>query len=462
MKILDSVLSEFEKISVIPRPSKYESKVAKYLVERLNELGVKAEIDEVGNVIGEVAASKDFENKPVVILQAHMDMVCVSDSSKNFDPLTDGIEIIREGEYLKAKGTSLGADDGIGIAIILHILANHSKHSRLRVIFTVDEETGMSGARGLNKKCLDADYLINIDSENVDELVVGSAGSMRIELKQTIDFVKPAMKNAFEVKISGLKGGHSGEAIGINHANAIKVLGEILSKLDCEIASVEGGRAMNVIPSEASAYMLVDTQNFNEISEKFLSTIRKQYDETNAQIEFKSVDKTEQVFSRSNFESFLKVISELEDGLHDSETSANIGVLKVEDSTVKIEYMPRFHSDHGREFMSEVAKSAAKVSNYEINFGETSPAWKSEKFDLAEKMIEIASQQGRQIKQRVIHGGLECSYFSAKNPNLEIVSIGTTNLDIHSPKERLLLSSVEPTVNLVMETLNFIAGVENE
>ena len=456
-EILKGVLKEFEKIASIPRSSKCESAVAEYLVGRLEALGAEVMIDKTGNVIAEIAAPSQ-EGEPLFALQAHMDMVCVSDGTKPYNPLTDGIELVRSGKYLKAKGTSLGADDGIGIAVILYILEHAESeqiHTPLRVIFTVDEEAGMSGARELSEKHLtDLKYLINIDSENVDELVIGSAGSTRIEFKRKMTRTAPTKSSAFKLKISGLKGGHSGEAIGIPHANAIKVLASVLKRLDCEIASVRGGRAMNVIPSEAEAVVMLDLEDWSDILRAFRYEIFSGFDEKNVDIKISNVvNPPERVFTSESTKSLLELVEELEDGLHDPETSANIGVLRASSKGVSLEYMPRFHSEAGREAMEKIALAAAERSNFEVKVGDITPPWKSGKNRLAECMKSIAHEQGRELTERVIHGGLECSYFSVKNPSLEIVSIGTTNLDIHSPKERLLLSSVEPTVKLIVETL---------
>ena len=456
-EILEGVLKEFEKIASIPRSSKCESAVADYLVGRLEALGAEVMIDKTGNVIAETAASSQ-EGEPLFALQAHMDMVCVSDGSRAYNPLTDGIELVRSGKYLKAKGTSLGADDGIGIAIILYILEHAEKeqiHTPLKVILTVDEEGGMSGARELSEKHLtDLKYLINIDSENVDELVTGSAGSLRIEFKRKAKMTTSTKPRAFKLKISGLKGGHSGEAIGIPHANAIKVLANVLRRLNCEVASVKGGRAMNVIPSEAEAVVKLDPEDWGNILKAFQDEIRSDFAEDSVNIKTSNVvEPPESVFTSESTQALLELIDQLEDGVHDPETSANIGVLRASSKGIRIEYMPRFHSEAGREAMEKIALTAAERNNFEVKMGEATPPWKSGKNRLAECMKSIARQQGRELTERVIHGGLECSYFSVKNPSLEIVSIGTTNLDIHSPKERLLLSSVEPTVKLIAETL---------
>ena len=453
MSILEKVLKEFEKIAAIPRPSHREGRVADYLADRLTELGMKVEVDEVGNVIANEAAVP-VQGEPLFVLQAHMDMVCVSDGSVEYNPLTDGIKLRREGEYLKAVGTSLGADDGMGIAIILYLLEEHEFSTKVRVIFTVDEESGMSGARGLDEKYLkDATYVINVDSENADEVVIGCAGSMRVGLNRQVKWTAPTMKESLKVKISGLKGGHSGEAIGIKHSNAIKIAGEILKRLNCEIACIEGGRALNVISSEAEAVVVTDRSDVDEVCKAIEGRIRADYEEPKALIEAEKIEFPEKVMSVQEVESLCKLIEKLKDGVYDREASANIGTLKTTEEGVKLEYMPRFHSESGRQIMEKIALEASQAGGFNINFGETSPAWKSEKDRLLKCALEVARKQGRELKVKVIHGGLECSHFMEKNPKLEIISLGTTNLDIHSPKERLLLSSVEPTVMLILGVL---------
>ena len=458
-KILEEVLKEFERIAAIPRPSKHEGTVADYLVDRLKALGAKVEKDETGNVIAEIAAPSS-EGKPQFVLQAHMDMVCVSDGKKPYNPLTDSIKLVRKGKYLRAEGTSLGADDGIGIAIILYLLENRAKEGitlPLKVIFTVDEEVGMTGASNLDEKHLNgAKYLLNIDSENAEELVIGSAGSMRIEFKRQAKPTTPTKSEAVKLRIAGFKGGHSGEAIGIPHANAIKVLAKSLRLLDCEVARIKGGRAMNVIPSEAEAVIMLDHKELPKITDVTAEVYKtsRELDENDMSVSMENIlNLPKQVFTAESTQALLKLIEMLEDGVHDSETSANIGVLKATSKGMMIEYMPRFHSETGYEVMKSSAIKAAEESGFKIDIGHITPPWKSENNDLADRMKAIAHEQGRELTKRVIHGGLECSYFSVKNPSLEIVSIGTTNLDIHSPKEKLLLSSVEPTVQLILETL---------
>ncbi len=291
-EILEGVLAEFEKLAEIPRPSKYEEKISRYLYQYLASLGFDVTQDNYRNIIAEIPASEGKENAPLTILQAHMDMVCVAEDGYQYNALTSPIKLVRTDKYLTAEGTSLGADDGMGIAEILYITKNFSEgkfqdvpHGPLRLIFTVDEEQGMSGAINLNAEHLeDAKFLINCDSEKFDEIVVGSAGNFRTDFTRDIDFIATdadkdlpeKLKATIEydlklvlgkeyvdaknitplkIKISGLRGGHSGDEIDANRANAIKILCNILREVNqrrhISLASIGGGTAMNVIPSTA-------------------------------------------------------------------------------------------------------------------------------------------------------------------------------------------------------------------
>ena len=484
-KVLEGVLREFKKIAAIPRPSGQELRVAHYLCDRLRRLGAAVEIDRVGNVIGEVSATEGYENKPLVVLQAHMDMVCVAEAGVKYNPLSDGIKLKRGEKYLEAAGTSLGADDGIGIAIILHVLQKVKKHGPWRVIFTVDEEVGMTGARGLDPRYLkDVKYLINVDSEDAEEIVTGSAGSVRIEFVRKIDWstAPPEQSNEqseqseqpeanaeyYSIKVQGLKGGHSGEAIDRPHANAIKVLGEVLGQLDCEISAVMGGSALNVIPSKAQALIVIPPRKgqekpLQELLGQVAETFRSKYDEPNLSITARGMMKPKRIMCKGDQKAVVALLKGIKSGVFESKegilTSANLGLIKSTDAAVYVGYMPRFHSMAGFQKVSKHATDVYVKSGFnEMNMSNFSREWSSRSDELADIMLEVARKQGRELKKRVIHGGLECSHFIEMNPKLQIVSVGTTNLDIHSPNEKLLLSSVEPTVALIVDTLKQLTG----
>ncbi len=253
------VLGEFLALTRIPRPSYYERVVSDYLVRTLTEAGIHAWRDEVGNVIAEKAATAGRENDPTIILQAHMDMVCVSADGALYEPTKDAIRTVRDGRYLRADGTSLGADDGIGIAVILAIFKDSGlSHGRLRAIFTVDEESSMTGVKGLDAKYLDADYLINCDSEDVDIITVSSAGSVNVDVRMQLTREEMQVdERAWSIEFRGLLGGHSGVDIDKDRANAILLLAELLAKLPhIRLAHLAGGMARNAIPSCAEAVIV--------------------------------------------------------------------------------------------------------------------------------------------------------------------------------------------------------------
>ena len=227
----------------------------------------------------------------------------------------------------------------------------------------------------------------------------------------------------------------------------------IIEKIDCELANINGGRAMNVIPSDCNATIVTNQTDVVEICKTIEKTVIERFEEPNLHIDIENVDLPERVIGQKDLDSLIGIIDLLIDGIYEEKTSANIGILKIEDNKIKIEHMPRFHTVHSQAEMERNINEASRRNGYEIAVCESMSPWQSDKQELCDRMIEIAKSHGRKLIKRVIHGGLECSYFSVKNPKLEIVSIGTTNLDIHSPRERLLLSSVKPTVKLLLEVL---------
>ena len=479
-EILESVLEEFGALAKIPRPSKHEQAVGRYLFERLKRLGLEVSIDPSGNVIAELAPSIGYENAPRVILQSHMDMVCVADEGIDFDPLTDPIKLRRSAEYLEAEGTSLGADDGIGIAIIIRILqtlVNNPErgHGAIRVIFTVDEEAGMSGAASLDRKYLeDAAFLINCDSENCEELVVGSAGSVHIDFHRRLQLENARGSHAFRLTVGGLRGGHSGEEINSGRANAIKLLGELLSMINdnggrVEIASINGGTAVNAIAACAQAEIVTafDLEHLQPIVDYFSANVQKKFRavDPNMKISIEKLKIPETIIDGSD--EIVELIDKLHSGVFAMstpelvETSANIGMVSTDDARLMLRYFPRSSVNEKLTAIVDDCRALAERLHFEIDTSEPSLAWEENKSSrLSQLMQEIfAAQNARRPAVKTIHAGLECSYFFAKNPALDIVSIGTTNEHIHSPRERLKLSTVPVQFNLIRAVLERIAAI---
>ncbi|MBQ7199267.1 MAG: beta-Ala-His dipeptidase [Selenomonadaceae bacterium] len=484
-EILEGVLDEFKKLSEIPRPSKHEEKVSSYLHQTLTTFGFDVTQDQFKNIIAEVPASEGKENAPLTILQAHMDMVCVAEDGYNFDALTDSIKLVRDEKFLTAEGTSLGADDGIGIAEILFITKNFFEgkfenipHGPLRLIFTSDEEQGMSGALNIHKEHFDdAKFLINCDSENFDDIVVGSAGNFRVDFTREIEFVDAENLLSFKIKVGGLRGGHSGIEIADNRANAIKVLAKVLREMKLRgmvrLANIFGGTAMNVIPSTADATILTNL-NFDDVKkicDEVAAQVKKIFiGEVNLTIDVETVDAPEKVFSGDDFKSLIDLLTLTHSGVYEMSgtspqfviASSNLGMIRTDDK-ITVQVMPRFNINELANELENVNKTLAKLTDFDVKFESYSPAWN---FKPDGKLSKIAAevfqrQNNFPAQVKIIHAGLECSHFIEKNPALDIISIGTTNEFIHSTQERLHLDTVTPQVNLIVETLKEISILSN-
>lgn len=480
-EILEGVLSEFEKLAAIPRPSKHEEQVSNYLKKYFEDLNFSVEQDSYKNIIAEIPAHPGRENAPITILQAHMDMVCVANDNYKYNPLTDPIKLIRTADYLQAENTSLGADNGIGVAIILYLAKNHKNfsHGRIRIIFTTDEEQGMSGAVNISDRFFkDAKFLINTDSENFDEIVIGSAGSVRVEFVKKLNLVEPNenLQNSFLIKISGLRGGHSGIEIAKNRANALKIMRDFLRLVKgrghFQVAGGCGGTAVNVIPSTVEAVIITDTdmENLHECAEMLKFQIKNKYDrgEPDFKITFENVERPAKVIATKDFSEFTNLITIVHSGVYATnnnmvETSANIGIVRVDGDILKVQLLARSNvSDMLNEFVT-MYNHAGEMTNFEVHCNKPSPTWESNPASfLSRIMAKIFKEQNKTAaKIHAIHAGLECGFFSVKNKNLDIISIGTTNENIHSPQEKLHLKTVEPEVNLLISTLGKISELED-
>lgn len=465
--MLEKVLDEFKKLAAIPRPSKHEEKISNFLRDYLQSYGFEVMQDEFKNIIAEIPAICGKEDTPRTILQAHMDMVCVAEENYKFNPLEDGIKLIRSEDFLTAEGTSLGADDGMGIAEILYIAKNHEKisHGPLRIIFTVDEEQGMGGAMNLDEKYLiDAEYFINCDSEIFEEIVAGSAGNIHVDFSRRIEYTAPKFSNAFKIKFSGLHGGHSGIEINKNFVNAIKLTAKFLNQENFQLAKFDAGTAPNVIPSESEIVIVTDF-SADEIAARadLLKNRVKNISGEDLNFEITPVTLPEKVLSAADFENLIALISTIHSGVYSVtgefvRTSANIGVIRTAEN-IEVNILARSNVSELLDEFKETFAQVSKLSNFEVKFGTPAPAWNFKPNSKLVKIVAKIFERQNNFAPKILtsHGGLECSFFAVKNPALDIVSIGTTNEFIHSTKERLHLKTVEPHVNLIIATLEKIA-----
>ena len=355
-------------------------------------------------------ASPGKKNSPLTILQAHMDMVCVAEEGCDFNPTTDAIKLIRGEKFLEAEGTSLGADDGIGVAEILYLVKNHDafEHGTLRIIFTVDEEQGMSGANGLDKRFLaDADFLINCDSEKFGELVAGSAGAVHATFRRELHYVRPDTKlgTNMEIKISGLRGGHSGEEISSGRVNAIKLAVQIMRTITrrgkIRMSYLRGGRAFNVIPDSATFVMATDLKanDVNNICAEIVRRIKKVYGATEPDIKIETtvIKRPDKVLHAKDYELLTNFIALMHSGVYLMSpedpaqvlASANLGVVRMDDNIVELKVLPRANADELLEELIDGFEQAGRLCAFETKISTPTPAWN---FNPDNKLLKLAEK----------------------------------------------------------------------
>ena len=480
-KLLEMVIAEFEALTRIPRPSGHERAVSDYLKKRFEELGCTVHQDESLNIIADLPASSGCETAPRTILQGHMDMVCVAEEGTVYDPLKDAIKLRRTEKFLMAEGTSLGGDDGIGVAEILAAFRCCKEHGPLRAIITVDEEQGMSGARNLAERYLmDADFLINCDSEDYHVLTVGSAGSVNLDFERKLTR-RAVHGTAWRIEVRGLHGGHSGERIGDGRGNAIRVLALALISLSARgtigLVDFTGGAARNAIPSTASAVICTELTE-HEI-QSVLASEKRRFDaiygvaDPNMSLACMPTEALYDAVSAEDLHAILALLALLRTGVYEMsrlhagkvETSANLGVVRMDKEAVRVQFFPRSSVNEQLDETIIYAQTAAQCTGFILHMGAPSPAWReNEKSTLARIICEVYAQHnnGAQMIVESIHAGLECSWHSAKNPALDMVSIGVTTRDIHSPKERVEIAAIVPEAYLIMETLYRIGSSKGD
>lgn len=458
------IIDEFMKFSVIPHPSGSEEAVGEYLMNWAKEHDIKCEMDSYGNVIMEKGASEGYEDAPLVILQSHMDMVCVADSDKEYNPKTDPIEIYRDGDFLKAKGTSLGADDGAGVAMMLYILSDNTlKHGAIRAIFTVEEETSMKGAENLDVKYLDAKYLLNLDWEEKDSISSSCSNTVSIIFDSDVNRCENTRK-AYKIKVMNLLGGHSGCDINLPRANAIKILANLLQDCDATVSSFTAGRVVNAICAEAEAVVVCDNQ-IREACRIFEEAVKAEYPNEKAiEITVEECD-AETTLTKEDSDKLISFLVSVHSGVFYMskytpdfvETSQNIGIVRVGDA-LHIEILARSSSKFHSEERKRAARALGIAYGYTLSIPSENPIWEEKgENDLIRIMKKAYSEVlGEELKVIGVHAGLECAFFSSVCPCLQMVSVGPQLYDVHSPKERWEISSLGDTIDFVVRALELM------
>ena len=471
------VFHYFDEVCQVPRPSKKEEKIRAYLLDFAKKHNLEAKTDEAGNVLIKKAASAGMENLKTVILQSHIDMVCEKnkDTEHNFD--TDPIQTYIDGEWLRAKGTTLGADNGIGVATELAVLASDDiKHGPIECLFTVDEETGLTGAFALKEGFMNGDILLNLDSEDDGELFIGCAGGANTTAIYPFPTEKaPQGWFFFRVSVKGLTGGHSGDDISKNRANANKLLNRFLvqtmQKYGMRLADIEGGNLHNAIPREAHALCAVPMEYKEAVRVDlniFISEIENEYSATepNLSMDLESEAPVEYVMEQKAMERFLLSIYAVHHGVYAMsqdipglvETSSNLASIKVCDGTIKVVTSQRSSILSSRKDMSQMVSAAFILGGATVTTGEGYPGWKP---NPSSEILKIAVESYKRLfgvepKVKAIHAGLECGLFLQKYPSLDMVSFGPTLRGVHSPDERMLIPTVEKFWNHLLDILAHI------
>ena len=474
------VFEQFAKINEIPRPSKHEENMIEYLKEFGKNHNLETLVDETGNVLIRKAATPGHENAATIILQSHMDMVCDKLVDVDFDFHKDAIQTYIDGDWLKAKGTTLGADDGIGCAIELAILAsNDIEHGPIECVFTRDEETGLTGAHGMKAGFMTGKMLINLDSEDEGLIFVSCAGGQTTHA--TFHFQREAAPAGYfflEISLKGLNGGHSGDDIDKKRANAIKILSRFLflenAKLngDIRLVSFNSGKMHNAIPRDGKVVFAVKNEAKEQVRADwnvFASEVEDEFHVTEQSMQFKMESaEAAAVIEPATAQKFIMALQAVDNGplttCQDEaiawmvETSSNVASVATSDDSINIVASQRSNVMSNLENMTNTVKAAFLLAGAEVTVGDKYPAWKmradSQLTNLAVKSYEKLF--GKEPLVKGIHAGLECGLFSERYPDLDMVSFGPTLHNVHTPEEALLIPTVQMVWDHLLEILRSV------
>ena len=472
-----AVWSYFHEITKVPRPSKKEERILAYLVDFAKKHNLEYKQDEVGNLVISKPATPGYEDRETVVLQSHVDMVCEKNSDKVFNFDTDAIQTVVDGEWLHADGTTLGADNGIGCATELAILADDSiPHGPLECLFTVDEETGMTGAMNLKPGFFSGKILINLDSEDEGELFIGCAGGMGI--KAVFDVEWKPLHTTFEyyrVSVSGLRGGHSGGDIHVGLGNANKLLTRYLyaidSKLKWELCEIAGGNLHNAIPREAHAIIGILPEEkaqavaiLNKLAADVADELKRV--DPNVRYTFEPVERPSRRINQDTKKRLIRALYACPHGVlgmsHELEnlveTSNNLASIKLIDDKIVVENSQRSSTESLRDSTAEMVKSVFELAGATAEIRDPYPGWKPNADSAILKASADAYRRlfGKEPAVKAIHAGLECGLILDVFPGLDMVSFGPTLRDVHSPNERIEIKTVQLWWDHLLEVLKSI------
>jgi len=475
----DIVLQEFLKIAEIPRPSHHEERIAKYLYGWAQQHGLAVEQDSLGNIIIDKPATPGCENVPRVLFQAHMDMVCIAAEGVSYDPMTDPIKVINDGKTLRADGTSLGADDGIGVAMALCLLQDESlRHGPIRAIFTTNEEDGMDSVQ-MEAKYLDGEFLINLDWETIGSLCNSCAGGDYFNFSHDADWEPvPEGYKGLTIHLGGLLGGHSGVGINKGHANAIVSIATALSTLRREgisfrVSAFSGGRAKNAIPANAKAEIAIpakDCLKAQKLLQAFEKEFRNAFGSIEPNIEFQVSTEDQapiRVLGENTGYGLIDLMTVVPNNVHTMspfidglvESSSNLGLMDLSEERIHFTVFARSSVAYQASQLGLICNALARGFGYAFDADGHVPGWA---VNPNSKLVPIACEvykklTGKDMIVEPVHAAVECGAFAEKNPKLDMIAIGPTLLDVHSPAESCSLEDIRITIDLLIGILEHIA-----
>ena len=467
----------FADLNAVPRPSKKEERVIAFMKDFGERLGLETRVDGVGNVIIRKPASPGMEDRVTVVLQGHLDMVHQKNADTDFDFGTQGIDMYIDGDWVKARGTTLGADNGIGVASAMAILASDDiQHPPIEALFTVDEETGMTGAMGLEGGLLDGDILLNLDTEDDNEITIGCAGGVDVTVTGSYPQERPARNAmAFQISVKGLTGGHSGMDIHRGRGNANKLINRLLflaaEQCGLRVASIDAGGLRNAIPREAFATVVVGSSeelDFRALVASEADVLKNEYASTDPGLEvtLEPVDTPDKVMARDFQDKLLRAVWACPNGIFRMspdienlvQTSNNLARVRVSEGSYKVLCLTRGSLDTEKMDLARAIRCTFELIGADVAFGGAYPGWTPRPNAPIVKMMSALYEEmfGEKAPVLACHAGLECGILGTNYPEMQMISFGPNIRGAHSPDEKVQISSVQKYWGYLMEALKRI------
>ena len=464
--------NNFENLNAVPRPSKKEERVVEFIKNFGLNLGLSTYVDSCGNVIIKKPASTGSENQKTVIIQSHLDMVHQKNTDTEFNFLTQGIQSYIDGDWVTAKGTTLGADNGMGVATIMTLLASNTiQHPAIEALFTIDEETGMTGAFELEKGILDGQILLNLDTEDDDEFSIGCAGGIDTNSSKIYTQEKISNGFGFEIKVKGLKGGHSGMDIHLERGNANKIMNRILAlalNYDLKISQIDGGSLRNAIPRESVAEIVVDSKDFLNHLDNLAAEIKNEFfkSEPDLIIEVNNIDSITHGLSLIDSDEVVNAVYSVFNGVYKMsqsidglvETSSSLARVILKDGSFITQSLQRSSTESSKLDISKTIGASFLNIGAEVEHSGSYPGWApNTDSEILDIMVSLYKKMfNSDPKVQACHAGLECGILNERYPGLDMISFGPTIKNPHSPDEKVHIASVQKFWNLFVEVLKVI------